>query len=238
VNLTPYPLPGAVREGLLHLAAESEYLLLGEGAHGTEEVPRLVACLLEELEALGYGGLALEIPIDHGPALQRYAAGLTEAPPAFFTAPPPDGRGNLAVLALVRLAARSGWQILCCDMGEEQPGVVWRERDAWMARNLMALRQEFCPGRKVLVVAGSLHTRLTDLPAWAEVPFLAGNLSAWQSDPVRSVAIVFHGGTCHNAGIQRIEPELPAPDAPELRPSTRGHTLDLHLPCATAAALF
>jgi erythromycin esterase-like protein len=235
-SLQPYPLPVSVIGQLMDLAATTEFLLLGEGAHGTQEVPRLVAGLLDDLDWLGYGALALEVPIDSQEECYRYAHGLTNEPPRFFTDPSPDGRGSIQLLALIRLVAAKGWQVLCMDMGDHQPGPVWKERDAWMARNLLAQRQAYCPGRKVLVVAGHMHTRLTDLPAWAEVPFLAANLRQWQEGQVSSIALVHHRGTFYFNGLQRIEPEFPPlTNGPEVRPSNLGHTIDLHLPEATAA---
>jgi hypothetical protein len=54
-------LPENVRAAFLGLAERSDLLILGK-LHGTQEVPQLVAALLDDLTARGYGGLGMELP--------------------------------------------------------------------------------------------------------------------------------------------------------------------------------
>lgn len=61
-ELAPYELSPEVVQALINVAVTSDVLLFGE-LHGTQEVPRLLLRLLDELAAIGYGGLALEIPL-------------------------------------------------------------------------------------------------------------------------------------------------------------------------------
>ena len=68
--IVPYELPTDVKKQLLDLAARSDFLLLGE-MHGTQEVPRLVLGLLDDLASLGYGGLGLEMPRGEQDALEK-----------------------------------------------------------------------------------------------------------------------------------------------------------------------
>jgi len=141
-DLSPYPLPPQVFEGLQALAAESDVLIVGE-MHGTSEVPRVIAELLPALEPLGYRGLALKIPADVRDDLAGWAMNEERPVPGFFAAPNFDGRGNAEALALVRAALRPPnaahpWQLLCFDATDDQPFAQWAERDARMARNLAA----------------------------------------------------------------------------------------------------
>lgn len=148
MDLTPYDLPAPVLQSLLDLAAGADVLLIGE-THGTREVPRLVAALLDPLAALGYGGLGLEMARDQRDALAAWAAGAATPPPPppFFAAPWPDGRGNAQALALTRAAAGRGYALLrrgaappgAGPDGAQPGGGLWR-------RQLLQLRRTPPPG--------------------------------------------------------------------------------------------
>lgn len=99
--ILPYTLPQSAKEGLLELAAGSDLLLLGE-KHGTQEIPRLVLGLLDDLSALGYGGLALELPRGQASQLNEWIASRGEPPSFFGPSDFRDGRGNAQVLSLIR----------------------------------------------------------------------------------------------------------------------------------------
>ena len=130
--ITSYELPPPVEAELLALAAQSDLVLLGE-THGTQEVPRLVLGLLDDLAALGYGGLGLEMPGGEQDALEKWIAGEGEPPPFFGAKEFQDGRGNEQALSLIRQAAsRSpGWKLLCFDtdfMREGKPAQTATDR--------------------------------------------------------------------------------------------------------------
>lgn len=236
---TPYQLPLDVTRTLLDLAAETDFLLFGE-VHGTQEVPRVVAGLLDSLGDLGYSALALEVPHHDRSSLSAYGRGAEAAPPMFFSQPTPDGRGNREVLCLVRTALLKGWHVLCFDQGAEQPGREWRERDAWMARNLGEQHRASCSGGRVLAISGDLHSRITDTADGTSEfwPSFAAYLQDQHPDKrVASVAIVFHGGAYYNMEVRPVRAQLvPISGIPEIRKSDwRGHTIELHLPHATPA---
>lgn len=239
-DLTPDPLPPALTRGLLDLAAETDYLLFGE-VHGTQEVPRLVAGLLDGLRALGYAALGLEVPRDQRPGLVAYGLGQAAEPPPFFARPWPDGRGSREALALACSALRRGWQVLCFDQGPDQPALTWQERDGFMARNLDEQYAASGTGGRVVAVCGNLHARITDAsggvgPFW---PSFAAQLQERHPERrVGAVAVVFHGGAYYNYGVRPVRPpSVPlGGGGPELRASGwLGHTLELHLPEATPA---
>ena len=112
-ELKPYPLPAAVQKSIEELASKSDVLILAE-IHGTQEMPRLEATLLEPLSKLGYGVLALEVLSDEQAALLDWAAGKTNDLPLMYTTESADGRGSLQMLSLIRLALspRYGWKLI------------------------------------------------------------------------------------------------------------------------------
>lgn len=156
--ILPYDLPPSVKAQLLELAARSDLLLLGE-THGTQEVPRLVLGLLDDL---GYGGLALELPRGEENQIVEWAAGKGDPPPFFGPAEFRDGRGNAQALALIRqtLSHRGEWKLLCFDIDFLREGEEWADRDRHMAEFLLEQWQERCAGRKVVAVCGNYHSRL------------------------------------------------------------------------------
>src|SRR3954451_18143631 len=129
-------LPHRTRQAVLQIARESDLLLLGE-LHGTQEVPELIGLLLDDLAALGYGGLGLEFPGSVQESLMQWASGASDAVPELFTRPPGDGTTGEQALALFRQAVRSGWQLLCFDTNKDHSQESWQERDSAMADNLV-----------------------------------------------------------------------------------------------------
>lgn len=211
---------------------QSDCLSLGE-LHGTQEIPRLLAGVLDDLAALGYGALALEIPSE---AMGGPLAG--DAVPPFFLQPASDGRGNEQVLALLREVAERGWEILCFDANSDQTRSSWQERDRTMAENLAAQWAQRCPERKVIGVCGNLHSRLKPLPEiFAHLwPSFAACFA--ESNPqrvVHSVVVEFHRGSFfNNGGVQELGGK-PIDQARWGEDTHRGHSWALHLPEAKPA---
>ena len=239
-SINPYDLSEPAKVQLLTLAAESDLLLVGE-THGTQEVPRLVLGLLPSLSLLGYNGLALEVPLDQREQLLRCAQGEAAPPPFFGPSDFRDGRGNAQALSLVQQVVSGGWGLLCFDVAFIQEGDAWSVRDRGMARNLLDQWERYCPGRKVVGVCGSYHSRLvppsdpTDF--W---PSFAYSVQQERSDlRVSSVNVVFHGGAFFNGEIRAFGPgPEPFGEEAEVRPANwLGHTLDLHLPQSTPVTL-
>ncbi len=61
-KIEPYGLPLSVFRSLLDIAQKSDVLIFGE-LHGTQEVPRVMLSLLDDLATVGYRGLALEVRV-------------------------------------------------------------------------------------------------------------------------------------------------------------------------------
>lgn len=230
-------LPDNVRQALLQLAQESDCLIIGE-LHGTQEIPQLVAALRDDLTALGYGGLAYETPMAEQEAAMQWASGASAAVPAFFHLPPSDGRPNKHVLALLGQVAETGWQILFFDADDDQKRETWQERDRTMADNLTAQWQQFCPDRKIVAVCGNLHSRLTNIPGFYDDLWPSFAACFQERNPqrvVRSVMVVFHGGSFYNIGVKELHGGEPLAEAKVREDTTQGHYLALHLPQATPA---
>lgn len=234
----PLPLPDAVKAGVLRLAQDSDVLIIGE-LHGTREIPRLLAALLSDLFALGYRGLASELPSDMRQGIAMWGVDPSRALPRFFAAPGSDGRGNADTLGLI-YAASNRWQILCFGEASTDAPMSWADRDARMAANLTTQRRQLCPGGKVIAVCGNLHSRIRRArePGGAfydHWPSLGANLA--DGNPylsVSSINVQFHGGAIYNGGriMELYEPEPLTEPYLEEDPSGE-HTLILHLPRAT-----
>ena len=237
----PYELPSPVKTELLALAARSDLLLLGE-THGTQEVPRLVLDLLDDLASLGYGGLGLEMPRGEQDALEKWAVGADDPPSFFGTKEFQDGRGNEQVLSLVSQAVRRfpDWKLLCFDVDFMKEGETGTDRDRGMAEGLLSLWQEKCAMQKVVAICGSYHSRLTapEQPDFGPWPSLGANVQQMRPElGVSSVHIVFHSGGFYNMEAREFKPgSPPLIGSAELRPGGwLGHTAELHLPHATLA---
>jgi hypothetical protein len=170
------------------------------------------------------------------PSIVRWATGASPTVPPFFAASPSDGRGNQQLLALIRQTAERGWQVLCFSDDPDQGCATWIDRDRVMAENLAAQWKQYCPDRKVVGLSGNLHSRLIRTEVAPDLwPSFAAAFQ--QQNPqwvVRSVDLVFHGGSFFNNTLQTLHDD-PLAEA-ELREDVRmGHSWALHLPRATAA---
>lgn len=183
-----FPLPDDVQQSLKTLASESDVLVLGE-THGTQEVPAIVEELLPTLTNLGYGVIALEVPLDEQPAIAACVKGDIGVVPRFFAKPGEDGRGNRQVLAMVRRALMPPykWKLICFDETNEEMMRQMMERlpkdakgniaervakfspdditaisvhrDATMAKNFAEERKKLPAKLKVVAVCGNIHAR-------------------------------------------------------------------------------
>ena len=236
-----YDLPTDVKEQLLKLAADSDLLLLGE-MHGTQEVPRLVLGLLDDLAGLGYSGLGLEIPAGQREPLIEWAAGKSEPPLFFGPKDFQDGRGNVQALSLVHqsISPPRTWEVLCFDtdfLWEDETGA---DRDRHMAENLLEQWQKQGTGQKVLAVCGNYHSRLV-APAKPDTgPWPSFGYCIQQMRPemkVLAINVVFQRGSFFNGEVRKFD--IGAEHfavSPELRLNGQfGHTRDLYLPRATPA---
>jgi hypothetical protein len=172
--------PTGLRQAVLQLAQECDLLLFGE-YHGMQEVPQLLAELLDDLAAVGYGGLGLEFPRYERENFMRWGRGQSDALPFFYKLPPSDGRTNHQDATLVRQVVEKGWQVLCFDgVAEDWQGQPsdpdadpevwgWQQRDSSMADNLAEQWKLHCPDRKVVGVCGNYHSRLAPTEAPAEL---------------------------------------------------------------------
>jgi len=239
--ILPYDLPPPVKAQLLELAARSDLLLLGE-VHGTQEVPRLLLGLLDDLAVLGYGGLAMEIPNGEGSQLVQWAGGRGDPPQLFSPGGPADfrdGRGNVQALSLIRqtLSHDRDWRLLCFDVDSLREGEVWADRDRHMAEGLLEQWGERCDGRKVIAVCGNYHSRLAPPAEPDHGPWPSFGYTVQQMRPdlaVHSVRVVFGRGAFFNGEVQKFDigAEHFAVAAEVRRPGSLGHTIDLYLPRA------
>ncbi len=240
-TILPYTLPLNVKEELLALAARSDLLLIGE-THGTQEVPRLVLGLLDDLAGLGYRGLGLEVNTGQRAGLAAWATGAGDPPPFFGPQEFQDGRGNVQVLSLMRQAVSSShaWRVLCFDVDFMQEAETGTDRDRHMAENLLVQWEECCLGQKVVGVCGNYHSRLAapaepDFGPW---PSFGANVQQLRPElKVNAINIVFQRGGFFNGEVRKFD--IGAEHfavSPEVRPNGQfGHTIDLYLPRATPA---
>ncbi len=227
-------LPDEVHQALLESAQRSDCLLFGE-VRGAKELPLLLADLLDDLTALGYGALAMEIPRSQGEPITRWASGADDTIPPFFAQPGLDGRGSEQILTLLQRAAQKGWQILCFDIVADEWD--WRERDSDMADTLAGQWRQSSPGRKVVGVCGNLHSRLTPTSeSYADLwPSFAACLQ--ERNPqivVHTVRVECHSGFAFNNTVQELFYN-PIPQTEWREDAELGHSYALHLPQATAA---
>ena len=239
-SILPYELPPPAKAQLLELAARSDLLLLGE-THGTQEVPRLVLGLLDDLAALGYGGLGMEVGAEGREVLAALAPGGSGKVPPTFTLPEwQDGRRNAQMVSLLQQASSrpQDWRLLCFDDGSLSAGETGTDRDRHMAESLVKQWSEDCAGRKIIAVCGSYHSRLVAPaePDYGPWPSLGYNVQQTYPDRmVSSANIVFHGGGFFNMELKSFLPgKSPLIGDAEVRPGGwLGHTVELHLPHAT-----
>lgn len=166
--------------------------------------------------------------------------GSVSEPPDFFKWPK-DGRGNLEVISLIQQARYKGLEIICFDIGSDQELDAMIGRDELMADNLTTQWRRVCSGQKVLGICGNMHSALAPMPYenpqhWLS---LAGVLCGKYNLQVGSINVLLHRGTLALPG-QTHTIELYDPlDQPDVRDGARcRHTLELHLPTATAATFW
>ena len=242
LELPPYEISPDVVQVLIDVAATSDVLLFGE-LHGTQEVPQLLVRLLDDLAAVGYRGLALEIPRDERDVLDQWARAESAIVPEFFAHPFADGRGNKQVLSLICqvLASHSDWHLLCFDQGYDQPMNQWADRDGWMARNLTEQWQRQCPEAKIVGICGNLHSRV-HMPLNSDATYWPSFVHQFQhlhpDRTVRTVKVRFQMGAYFNMKRRHLRPFgwglLPLPKKATMRQSV-DHSFDLLLPRATPA---
>jgi hypothetical protein len=204
-ELAPYELSPDVVQALIDVAVTSDVLLFGE-LHGTQEVPRLLVRLLDDLAAVGYRGLALEIPQDERDELERWARGESTTVPAFYAHPFADDRGNRQMLSFVHLVLTSerDWHLLCFDQSPDQPMKQWTERDGWMAHNLREQWHRLCPTAKIVGICGNLHSRLS-LPPNRDTTYWPSFAHQLHPDrTVRTVKVRFQTGAYFNMKRRRL----------------------------------
>jgi hypothetical protein len=163
----------------------SGLLLLGE-VHGARENPLLIRALMQ---AFGLTSLALEWPEDLAPMIGAYLANGTLADHWCLWGG--DGRitaGHLAVLA--ERAAAGPLELILFD-GVTGADWSWSQRDAAMARRILAASLQ---GVHTLVVVGNAHTPTS--PIELGVPMGAG--LAGQRPGLREIRISYGGGSFYN----------------------------------------
>lgn len=171
----------AIAQAAAHIveqAGSHRLIVLGE-LHGTSEIPALAGALVAHYAAAGVVTLALEVPHDEQPALDRYldSDGGVDAWRALATTPfwqvsddQHDGRRSVAMRQLiehVRALRSQGHSVavLAHDVsGTEALAHDHHWRDTQMAANLRAAIER-TPGT-VLVLTGNVHAMRTR-PAWA-----------------------------------------------------------------------
>jgi hypothetical protein len=156
-------------------------LLLGE-IHGVRENPLLIRALMQ---AFGLTRLALEWPEDLAPVIRAFLAGQPPADHRWLWGG--DGRitaGHLAVLA--ERHAAGPLEVILFD-GVSGAGWSWSQRDAAMARRLLAGSPATA---RTLAVAGNAHTATS--PTDLGVPL--GACLARQRPGIQQIRISYGGG--------------------------------------------
>jgi hypothetical protein len=202
---------------------ESGLLLLGE-VHGVRENPLVIRALLR---AFGLTSLALEWSPDLAPVARAFLAGAPLADhPLLWSG---DGRITAGHLAVLRERAAAGPLSLTLFDSAIGVGWSWSQRDAAMARRILAAR---AAEAGVLVVAGNAHTPTTRTRPG--VPL--GACLAGQRPGVREIRISYRSGRYHNIQPRRFQPRLGLGQRP-IRLYQRPGTLILDLPTATEAVV-
>lgn len=197
-------------------------LLLGE-MHGVRENPLVIRALTQ---AFGVTSLALEWPDELAPVIRAFLAGepLADHPLLWGG----DGRitaGHLAVLAERGRAGPLG--VILFD-GIIGAGWNWSQRDAAMARRLLAGSP---PGARTLAVAGNAHTPVS--PTDLGVPL--GACLARQRPGIREIRIRYGGGRFWNFKSRQFAGRTSAQGPVRLYEDAGELVLDL--PVATEAVV-
>jgi hypothetical protein len=215
----------AARAAAEESLARSGLLLLGE-MHGVTENPLLIRALMAEFRL---SRLGLEWPDGLTPVITAFLATGTLAEHDWLWLG--DGRitaGHLAVLA--SMAAAGPLDLVLFD-GFGSLGEGWSERDAAMARRLLAAVP--AGGAGTLVVAGNAHTPT----AVTELGVPLGAHLARERPGVREIRIRYGSGAFWNLGPRRFGPAPPGADAVPARLAEEGGELVLDLPVATEATV-
>jgi len=176
--VTPAASPAAAAacpaiDGVAELVAPGAMLVLGE-IHGTAEVPRFVGDVACHAARSGPTTLALEIPRDEQPRIDRFLASPGAAADraallagGFWTRPDQDGRSSQAMLELIDhvRAARAGGADLMIAAYDIADGTPPASRDRAMAEAIAAARKA-APDRTFVVLSGNYHSRKTIGAPW------------------------------------------------------------------------
>ncbi|HEU0295639.1 MAG TPA: hypothetical protein VFR47_23060 [Anaerolineales bacterium] len=207
LNIQSYPLPSDVLAKLTELAKGADAFFIGE-THGTQEIPRIVVGLLPMLYERGYRGFGVEVPRFEQDNLRRWLSDPTAPVPDFYAKPGPDGRGSREMLALVRCANQTGFQVFCFDPGLIKRNAAWTERDAGMSQNTQETWQKQFPDAKILLMCGNNHAFLKPPPRagnglW---PSFAEQLRQRMPDKgYRSIDLMPVSGEFYNMGIKNVQ---------------------------------
>ncbi len=224
------------------LAQGSDLLLLGE-THGTQEVPRLASELIPLLTSLGFGAIGLELPEDQSARLREWADRDRNELPDCFRNPTGDGRANDQVLELVEAAWSARWAVLCFAVGmlsldrAASAEDLSDMNDAGMAANLTTQWKSICPGKKVLAICGSYHSRLAKMRGRLRNlrPSMAMRIQELNSEiRVNSLHIRFRRGRYFNFSVRSFHGWPIVRPRFESRPRF-GHTARMDLPKASRA---
>lgn len=202
---------------------ESGLLLLGE-VHGVRENPLVIRALMQAFELTG---LALEWPEDLALAAGAFLAGepLADHPLLWLG----DGRITAGHLAVLRERAAAGPLSLTLFDGTIGADWSWSQRDAAMARRILAAA---AADTGTLVVAGNAHTPTTRTPLGTPL----GACLAEQRPGLREIRISYGGGRYYNIQPRRFRRRIgPRPRQARLR-QQRG-SLVLDLPAAGEAVV-
>jgi hypothetical protein len=163
----PAPTCAAI-DGVDALLKPGATVLLGE-MHGTAESPRFVGDLACHAAQRGPVTIALEIPQDEQPRIDRYLASAgTDADRAalldseFWTRPDQDGRSSQAMLALIERARADHFAVNAFDIPS---GVQSTTRDRDMAATFVAARKA-APDAIVVGLTGNYHSRKSIGARW------------------------------------------------------------------------
>ena len=207
--------------------ASSGLLLLGE-MHGVRGNPLLIRALMAEF---GLTSLGLEWPAGLTGTITAFLATGTLADHGWLWLG--DGRitaGHLAVLAAMAAAGPLDL-VLFDDFGSL--GTGWPERDAAMARRLLAAVPAGGAGAGTLVVAGNAHT-----PTVAtELGVPAGAHLARERPGAREIRIRYGSGAFWNLGPRRFGPVPAGAGAGLARLAEEDGELVLDLPVASEATV-
>jgi len=250
------PAVGCDPGGLATLLSPGRVLLLGE-IHGGVEGPALLAAAACAATRAGLAvTVALEIPAEEGPRIDRFlaspgAAGDRDALLAgdFWRRDYQDGRSSEAMLHLLddvrRLAAESR-RVRVSLLDSAEPFTDGQLRDDLMGRRLAGAVEAAGVEGLVLALAGNIHTRTRAGVPWNAAYRPAATVVA-QRWPRRTIALLLAGpdgeawmcttAEVSSCGVRPIHGKpVEAPGSVELYPVPRdGYDGTIRLDAATAS---